>query len=229
MEQRYLRNIGALTEVESDLLHTKKVCVVGCGGLGGHAIDMLLRIGIGNLTAIDGDVFEETNLNRQLLSDEQVLGFGKAEIAAKHAALVNSGVAFRGIHKFLTQENCCSLLIGYDAVIDALDNIESRKILAHGCAELGIPLIHGAVRGWYAQVTVVLPGEKLIEILFPENVKISDKTCLSFTPAFCAALQVAECVKLLCGRPVPLHGKLISADLLQQEFYEVPLDTLPKE
>jgi molybdopterin/thiamine biosynthesis adenylyltransferase len=109
-------------------------------------------------------------------------------------------------------------------VIDALDNIDARKILARSCAALNIPLVHGAIRGWYAQVTVILPDDgDVMERLYPESAKVTDKTCLAFTPALCAALQVSECVKLLCGRDAPLRGKLLSADLLDQEFDKVPM------
>lgn len=220
VEPRYSRNIGALTEAEFALLRTKKVFVAGCGGLGGHIIDMLLRLGVGSITAIDGDVFDETNLNRQLLCDERVLGRKKAEVAAEYAARVNSSVAFYAVDDFLTAENGPALIAGHDVVIDALDNIDGRKILARNCAALGIPLVHGAIRGWYAQVAVILPGDDTMERLYPEGTKVSDKTCLAFTPALCAALQVSACVKLLCGRGTP-HGKLLIADLLEQEFDEI--------
>ena len=65
---RYTRNIPALTEAECELLAEKKVCVIGCGGLGGNVLEHLARIGIGMITAVDGDVFDQSNLNRQLLS-----------------------------------------------------------------------------------------------------------------------------------------------------------------
>ena len=74
MEARYERNIPALTAAECLALRTKRVLVVGCGGLGGHIIDQLARIGVGFLRVVDGDVFEESNLNRQLFSDVTVLG-----------------------------------------------------------------------------------------------------------------------------------------------------------
>ena len=83
MEERYIRNLGALTEQECALLHTKTVFVAGCGGLGGYLIEMLLRLGVGTIRAADGDAFEASNLNRQLLSSPQTLGQSKAEAAAE--------------------------------------------------------------------------------------------------------------------------------------------------
>ena len=79
MEDRYLRNIPALTEAECLTLRKKRVLVVGCGGLGGHIIDQLARIGVGFLRVVDGDVFDPSNLNRQLLSNVQMLGISKAK------------------------------------------------------------------------------------------------------------------------------------------------------
>ncbi len=67
MNERYIRNIPALTEHECALLQQKTVAVVGCGGLGGHLVELMARIGVGELVVIDGDCFEISNLNRQLL------------------------------------------------------------------------------------------------------------------------------------------------------------------
>ena len=74
MDGRYLRNLSALTEGECRLLRSKRILVVGCGGLGGYIIEMLTRIGVGAIRAVDGDRFEESNLNRQLLSAPELLG-----------------------------------------------------------------------------------------------------------------------------------------------------------
>ena len=74
MDERYVRNLGALTEQECNLLRTKTVFVAGCGGLGGYLIEMLLRLGVGTICAADGDVFEASNLNRQLLSSRRLWG-----------------------------------------------------------------------------------------------------------------------------------------------------------
>ena len=91
MEARYARNIPALTGAECEILRQKRVLVVGCGGLGGHIIDQLARIGVGAIRAVDGDVFEETNLNRQFLSSVPLLGVSKAKAAADHIAAARAG------------------------------------------------------------------------------------------------------------------------------------------
>ena len=220
MEERYIRNLGALTEKECALLRTKTVFVVGCGGLGGYLVEMLLRLGVGAIRAADGDTFEASNLNRQLLSSPQALGQSKAEAAAMRAALVNPDVRFDAIPEFVTEENAAELIRGCDAVLDALDNIQARRILARACAEEGIPMIHGAICGWSAQAAVILPGDDLIDRIYPEGARLSSKTSLSFTPPFCAAMQAALCTRLLVGRPVE-SGRLTMADLLDMEMESI--------
>ena len=221
MEPRYARNIPALTEKECLTLRQKKILVVGCGGLGGHVIDQLSRIGVGALRVVDGDVFEETNLNRQLLSEVPLLGTAKAEAAAERVRRVNPEIMVEAVEEFLTEENAAVLLEDCDAVVDALDNISSRKTLAAACAKAGIPYIYGAISGWVAQAAVSMPGDGLIELLYPEGTVLRDKSVLSFTPALCASLQVSLCVKLLTGRPVET-GTIYYFDLLNLELESIP-------
>ena len=217
MEERYIRNLGALSEEECAVLREKTVLVAGCGGLGGYLIEMLLRIGVGEIRAADGDCFEASNLNRQLLSTPEYLGRSKAEVAAERAAAVNPDVRFVAVSEFVTEANVGQLIRGCDAVLDALDNIASRHMLAKACAQAQIPMIHGAICGWSAQAAIVMPGDGLIEMIYPEGAALSSKASLSFTPPFCAALQTALCVRLLTGREVET-GKLYVADLLDMEL-----------
>ena len=222
MEPRYARNIPALTEEECLLLQKKRVLVVGCGGLGGHIIDQLSRIGVGTMRVCDGDVFEPSNLNRQLLSRIPLLGVSKAKAAADHIAKVNPDITVEAVETFMTRQKVHSLIADCDIVLDALDNIPSRRLLAAACSEAGIPYIYGAIQGWVAQAAISMPGDNLIAKLFPQEVEIRDKSVLSFTPALCAALQVSLCVKLLVGRPVET-GRILYFDLLNQEYEEIPL------
>ena len=222
MNPRYERNIPALSEKECEILLGKRVLVVGCGGLGGHLIDLLARIGVGFLRVVDGDVFEPSNLNRQLLSEVPLLGVSKARAAAARVSRVNPEISVEAVDSFLTEKNARRLLLSCDVVLDGLDNIESRRILAEECQRSGIPYIYGAVNGWVAQAAISMPGDHLVEKLYPEGSVLKNKSVLSFTPALCASMQVALCVKLLTGRPVET-GKLYYFDLLNQEFESIPM------
>lgn len=222
MEPRYERNLPALTEEACQILRKKRVLVVGCGGLGGHIIDQLARIGVGFLRVVDGDVFEASNLNRQLLSSVPLLGISKAKAAADHIARVNPDVAVETAEAFLSESNAESLLENCDIVMDALDNIPSRRILAAACEKANIPYIYGAIQGWVAQAAISMPGDHLIDTLYPEEIEITDKSVLSFTPALCASMQVCLCVKLLTGLPVET-GTISYFDLLNQEFEQITI------
>ena len=222
MQARYARNIPALTAAECDLLRQKRVLVVGCGGLGGHILDQLARIGVGAIRAVDGDVFEPTNLNRQLLSDARSMGVAKARAAADRIAAVNPEVAVEAVEEYLTEANADGLVAGCDIVMDGLDRVKSRKILAAACSRAGVAYVFGAISGWSAQAAVSMPGDDLIGKLFPAEVEIRDKSVLSFTPALCASMQTALCVRLLTGRPVET-GRLYFFDLLHQEFETIPM------
>ncbi len=220
MDNRLIRNIGALTEEECIILKQKKVFVAGCGGLGGNIIEYLTRIGVGEIIACDGDVFDETNINRQILSKVDNLGCHKAIEAEKRAKSMFPEIKFNAVTEFLKEENCEKLIKGCDIVMDALDSVNARKVLVSACDKLNIPLVHGAIEGWCAQVAVVMPKSGVIDKLYPagaENI-IPSKSSLSFTPAFCASLQTAEAIKLLCGRDSVLINKVLFADLLTNEF-----------
>lgn len=218
MEERYARNIPAVSAEEQAVLARKKVLVVGCGGLGGYLIEYLARMGVGEITAADGDVFEPSNLNRQLLSTRDLLGTGKALAARERARAVNPAVAVRAVEAFLDEGNADELVRGRDLALDALDNVPARLVLEDACAREGVPIVHGAIRGWTAQVAVVPPGSGALRRLYGRAAAPAEKTSLPFTPAFCAAVQAAEAVKLLCGRPPALEGKLLLADLRRMDW-----------
>lgn len=222
MDGRFARNMPALSAAECALLGKKQAAVVGCGGLGGHLIELLTRVGIGSIRAVDGDVFEASNLNRQLLAEEALLGTAKAEAAVRRMKTIRSDIKAEARAVFLDEANAAELIAGCDVVLDALDSIPARKILAKACADAGIPYVYGAISGWVAQAALCLPGDRLLETLYPDDSVIRDKSVLSFTPALCASVQVSLCVKLLTGRPAE-HGVLYYYDLLHQEFETIPL------
>ncbi len=222
MPARFSRNIPALTEAEQARLAGKTVAVIGCGGLGGHLIELLTRIGVGSIRAVDGDVFECSNLNRQLLATMDTLGRSKALCAAERARAINPTIHAEAHPVFLTQENARELIRGCDAVLDALDSADARRVLADACAEAGVPYVFGAISGWVAQAAVSMPGDGLLRRLYPEETVLTDRSVLSFTPALCAAMQASLCVKLLAGRPVET-GCIYYFDLLSQEFETIPM------
>lgn len=216
-ENRYIRNLGALTAEEQQALAEKKVFVAGCGGLGGNILDQLLRLGYGRIKAADGDTFEISNLNRQLMSSPEVIGRSKAKTAEEYAKRINPDVEFLAEDCFITEENVGQMISGYDAVIDALDSIPARRILKAECDRQKIPFIHGAIGAWVAQAAISMPGDGLLDMLYPNEAKTIKKSSLAFTVALCASLQVSLCTQLLCGRSLET-GKVYYIDLQDMEL-----------
>lgn len=218
---RYLRNIGAITTAEQQILLNSRVAVIGCGGLGGSVLEQLARLGIGNLIGWDFDVFEEHNLNRQICSDIKHIGVSKADAVRTRLKEINPAVVFHGILTRFEPEPGQKILAGCQVVIDALDNIGDRIQLSALCRELKIPLVHGAVEGWVGQLTTQFPGETAIEQIYarsqnPENKKTV--STLAFTPVLVASLQAAEAVKILLGRGELLRSRIMLVNLLDMDM-----------
>ena len=218
-ENRYERNFSSLSADEQRKLGASLVTVVGCGGLGGAVIEMLARAGVGKLRVIDGDVFEESNLNRQLLATEDVLGKGKAATAAERIAQVNSEVEVDVRTAFLTEENARELLDGSDCVVDCLDNLEGRFWMAHACQHLGIPVVYGAIGGWFGQVCTVFPGDVSFATIYgaiEDGGQGVQKQLGNLVPTAwsTASFQAAETLKVLAQRGDVLRNRLLMIDLL---------------
>lgn len=222
MEFRWSRNLGALTESECLSLKNKTVFIVGCGGLGGYLAEYFARLGIGEIRIADGDEFEASNLNRQLLSLPEHLGKNKAQVTAERIRRIDHSIECTAYNVHIAPDNAKELFSGCDAILDAVDNDSARIMLSDVCAQLQLPLIHGAISGWTAQAAISAPGDNLIHRLYENNTSEAAPSSLSFTPALCAAMQAALCTKLLSGRAVSF-GKLYMMDLLDMEFQEIEL------
>lgn len=211
----------ALTQEENNSLKSFKVCVIGCGGLGGYIVEMLGRIGVGYITAVDADVFDETNLNRQILSDTTLIGYSKANVAFERMKKVNPEIVLEPINTFFDAENGENIIKDHDVVVDALDNAASKKLLSDLCSKLNIPFVHGAIGGWYGQVTTIFPGDNTLDILYNGQIVSGVEKELgspSFTPALVASLEVTEVIKILIKRGDVLRNKVLYIDLFNMNF-----------
>ncbi len=222
---RYHRNMGTVG-IEGQLkLLRACVGVCGLGGLGGHAVEFLARMGVGHLVLADGDRFVESNLNRQALCREIDLGRSKAERARERVLAVNSSLKVTAHQRFLSAEEVPEIFAEAQAVVDALDNVPSRLALQEGCAELGIPMVHGAIAGNAGQVMTVYPGDPGLKALYlageERGVEVVEGNP-SALPALIAALQVQEVVKIICGGETIRHGFLF-LDTSSNIFQFIPL------
>jgi len=224
---RYARNAGTFGLEGQRALHAARVAVAGCGGLGGHLVENLARLGVGTIVAVDPDRFDESNLNRQALCAIEWLGKPKVEAAAARAAAINPAVRLVPLSERLSAHNAEAALRGIIAVADGLDSIPDRLEIARACADMGIAFVHASVAGWYVQAATQIPGFRTVaEIYGRAAAAAGDEACLgnqAFAPAFAAAIETAEICKIIIGLKPSLADGILSFDLLAMEAVVFPL------
>lgn len=222
---RYQRHMGCVSVAGQKKLLESTVTVIGLGGLGGHVVEQLARAGVGRIIGVDPDVFDETNLNRQLLSSPGNLGEKKTDQARERLESVNRAVEFTA-HAVPLADLSADVFQQADLAVDCLDNIENRLALAEACSRAKIPLVHGAIAGWYGQVGVIWPGSGMLERVLHKRQGRGIEQGLGnppFTAAVAASLMAAEVVKVLTRSDEPRRQALLFFDLLANEWQTLDL------
>jgi len=223
---RYLRNQKSISTTDQVRLLEAKAAIIGLGGLGGHVAETLARAGVGRLVLVDGDRFEDHNLNRQLFSTRETLGKTKAEAAAARLAEVNAAVSLTVYGKFLSSTNAAELIAQCDVAVDCLDNIMSRFDLETATKKLGIPMVSAAVAGMTGHVTTVFEQDIGIAQIYGARETVTApkgaETVLGCPPqivSLIAAVESSEVIKVLLKKENHLlRNKLWVADLTDNTF-----------
>lgn len=226
------RQMSIVTRSEQERFKDAKITVIGCGGIGGETIEMLARMGIGELVLVDKDAYDLSNLNRQTLATITDLGLVKSEVAAEKVRQINPYVKTTTFNEHVDQTNIDKVIGDSDIVIDALDNVLTRVIVSRKAAENGIPYIHGAIHGTLGQITVFLPNsEKTYEEMFNlpsvgkelndetvdalKNVTSGVPPVIGPTPNLIGCLEAMEAYKIITGvGKVTVAPKILTFDLL---------------
>ncbi|MFH1138164.1 MAG: HesA/MoeB/ThiF family protein [Pseudomonadota bacterium] len=217
--ERFRAQRGSFTARDQARLLESTAAIIGAGGLGGMVCLLLARAGIGNLIVCDGDSFEQSNLNRQMLSDTATLGKNKALTAAEKAGLINPGLKVKAFPCWAGESNIEEIIGPAQVVVDCLDNMETRFMVERAARTLGRPFIHGAVAGFEGLMMTVLPaGPGLVDLYgpVPAPKRETAESLLgvpTVTPAILAGLQVQEALNILLGRPLLAGNRLLHLDL----------------
>ena len=222
--RRYLRNLGTFSYAGQLKLLESTVVLVGLGGLGGQLVEQLGRVGVGEIIAAEPDVFDETNLNRQLLSNEANLGKEKTYEAKERLEKINKAVEFTGFRCRLN-ELPDEVWEKADLVFDCLDNIDDRLVLAQKCSASNCPLVHGAIAGWYGEVGVVWPGSEMLEKHYQGQHEGLEKELGTppFTAAVAANLMGAKGCQILMGKHQSEQSTIHFFDLLEDDWENIQL------
>ena len=218
---RYVRNREILSLAEQLTLARSKVAVIGAGGLGGQVILLLGRIGLGRLVVVDGDVFDETNLNRQVLCNRDSLGRSKAGEAASALNKINPAVEVTALQMRLGESNTKNILAGSHVVVDALDSVQDRLTLEKATKEIGVPLVHGALAGFQGQLMTIFPEDEGLMRVYGEGTSATAGTkrpeavlgVPALTASFVANLEAMEVIKILLNRGKVFRNMMVFIDL----------------
>ncbi len=228
---RYARHV-VLPEVGEEgqsKLNERSVAVFGLGALGSSITDALTRTGVGELKLVDRDFVEISNLNHQILYDEDDLGKPKAEVAAERVKEINSDVDVKGHVLDIDPNNAEELVKNVDLVMDGADNMELRYLVNDACVKKEIPWIYTAVLATYGMTMNVFPGEgPCLRCLIPEKPpRGSMETCESagilFTlPRIMGNLASTEAAKFLMGKDT--REELLTFDIWDHDLELTKVD-----
>jgi len=222
------RNHPTLSAREQERLLGSTAAVVGLGGLGGHLATLLTRAGVGHLVLADGDGYEPSNLNRQILATAETLGKNKARVTAEFCRSVNPALRTTVREKHFHPDRADEVLQGVDVVLDGLDSIPTRKGLFTEALARRIPYVHGAVSGWSGQTTTFLPdGPFSLDHVYPGEVPpaVTPSSVLGPVVAVIASFQALEAIRILCGIPPANAGTLVFFDGVEISLHKVTLRT----
>lgn len=225
------RQMPLVSKTEQEKFKNAKITVIGCGGIGGETIEMLARMGVGELVLVDEDEFDITNLNRQSLSTTETIGSKKSSIAKQKVELINPNVKVTNYTAHVDETNIEDIIGDSNIVIDALDNVLTRVITSRSANEKRIPFVHGAIHGTLGQITVFLPNTKSYEEMFNlpslnkelteevigdlNNIPSEVPPVIGPTANLIGCLQAIEAYKIMTGiGKVTVAPKILTFDLL---------------
>lgn len=215
-------------------LNKAHIAVFGCGGVGSYAIEALARSGIGNLTLIDNDVVDITNINRQLIADTTTIGMPKVEVEKERLLKINPNLNITIYQEFYDATNSDKILNStFDYIIDAIDSVSSKLYLIEEAYKKNIPIISSMGTGNKLDPTKfevsdisktsVCPLAKVIrkelrnrninhlKVVYskeePVRFDASDKktpASIAFVPSVAGLILASEVVKDLCSKPTYL-------------------------
>jgi molybdopterin/thiamine biosynthesis adenylyltransferase len=207
-----------------------RVVLIGCGALGTAIANVLTRAGVGHLRIVDRDFVEESNLQRQVLFDEQDAreGLPKAVAAERKLRGINSGVTVEGLVADVEPANIEDLVRGATVVVDGTDNFETRFLINDACVKLGLPWVYGGAVGSSGMSLTVVPGRtpclRCVFDSMPEpgqTVTCETAGVLGAVTGLIGSFEAGEALKICAGRLDGIHTRLLTVDLWTGEVRQV--------
>jgi len=200
-----------------------KVLIVGAGGLGSPVALYLALAGVGTIGLVDFDVVDLSNLQRQILHQNDDIGRPKVVSARETLKAYNPDVDVVPHEMPLTSDNAMEIINEYDIVVNGADNFAARYLVNDACVFLKKPLIDGSILLFEGQATVYLPGKGCYRCLYPDPPppgmvpSCAEAGVLGALCGLVGSIQASETLKLILGVGESLNGRLMIIDALNME------------
>lgn len=216
-----------------EALKSASALVLGAGGLGCASTQYLAAAGIGALTLIDDDKVEISNLQRQVLHNDNTVGMLKVESAKQALQTINPNVSVSTIAARLDDNTLHDLIAKHDIVLDCSDNVETRNQLNRLCHQLKTPLVSGAAIRMEGQISVYTyqanePCYQCLSALFGQQaLTCVEAGIMSPVVGIVGTVQAMETIKVIAGMGQPLSGKILMLDAMTMSWREMKLSKQP--
>ncbi len=228
--ERYSRQImlPEIGEAGQRKLADAKVLIVGLGGLGCPVSLYLTGAGVGRIGLCDPDTVSLTNLQRQTLYGEDMVGEAKVSAAHRRLASLSADTEFELLYDGLTADNAAAVICRYDLIVDCCDNHATRYLIDDVCRELRKPWIYASIGEYTGCVSTFLPGEAGYADLYADRKKLealppSAAGVIGAVAGIIGSIEAAETIKLICGFGERLSNRLLVADIKSMTFRTIEL------
>ncbi|VAW34036.1 Molybdopterin-synthase adenylyltransferase [hydrothermal vent metagenome] len=225
---RYLRHhqLPGFGRIAQNKLQKAHILQIGAGGLGSSCGLYLAAAGVGQITIIDDDVVQLSNLQRQIIHTTDSINTLKVASAKQQLLSLNPEITINAIAARLDKNNVDKLVENADIIIDGSDNLSTRYMVNDSCIKYHKPLVYAALYQYEAQISVFnlqQPDAPCLRCLFPQTKGFEPDNCstagvLGVVPGLAGIMQASEAIKLITKVGEVLTGKLLICDLLDNSF-----------
>jgi molybdopterin/thiamine biosynthesis adenylyltransferase len=224
-QERYSRNLKLkdFTSGDQERLLRSKVLIVGAGGLGSPISLYLAANGVGNITIVESDKVELSNLQRQIVLDSASIGKPKGEVAKKRLEQLNPDAKVAIISGRFEKGNARRIVSGHDMILDASDNFATKFLVNDACVLEKKPFSIGSCLSYHGQVSTYLPGKGPCYRCLFKDVQdgavptTAEAGVLGSVPGIIGAIQATEAIKVILGKGTTLSGRLLLVDALDMD------------